>query len=145
MTNGPGRRQHRDAALAGSVASVIVDEQTGDGTGKNCRFCNIVSLGTPRNVLSDVRIEVHLSNGTELGPTAPVDLAGSQVLGINLPATEASFTGWIAHAEVGGSAEGSQTGGEGVGEHGAGRVAGGEHGARAVGAHDTSGERRGGG
>ena len=90
---------------------------------------------TTGNVLSQVRVEVYLSNGTELGPTAPVDLAPGQVLDINLPATEASFTGWIAHAEVGGNAEGSQVGGEGVGEHGA----------RAVGQHDTSSERRGGG
>ena len=87
------------------------------------------------NVLSQVRIEVHLSNGTELGPTTPVDMTPGQVLGINLPATEASFTGWIPHAEVGAVAEGSQVGGEGAGEHGSGRAAGG--------AHDTGGERRG--
>ena len=90
---------------------------------------------TTANVLSQVRIEVHLSNGTELGPTAPVDMAPGQVLEINLSATEASFTGWIAHADVGGNAEGSQVGGEGVGEHGA----------RAVGEHDTGSERRGSG
>ena len=90
------------------------------------------------NVLSQVRIEVHLSNGTELGPTTPVDMAPGQVLEINLPATEASFTGWIAHAEVGGGAEGSQIAGEGAGEHGAGNAAGG-------GEHDTGSERRGSG
>ena len=72
---------------------------------------------TTGNVLSQVRVEVHLSNGTELGPTIPVDLAPGQVLEVNLPATESSFTGWIAHAEVGGNAEGSRIGGEGVGEH----------------------------
>ena len=90
---------------------------------------------TTANVLSQVRVEVHLSNGAELGPTTPVDMAPGQVFEINFPATEASFTGWIAHAEVGGNAEGSETGGEGVGEHGA----------RAVGEHDTGSERRGGG
>ncbi len=82
---------------------------------------------TTGNALSQVRAEVHLSNGTELGPTAPVDLAPGQVLEINLPATEASFTGWIAHAEVGGNAKGGQVGGEGFGEH------------------DTGSEQRGGG
>ena len=97
---------------------------------------------TTGNVLNQVRVEVHLSNGTELGPTTPVDMAPDQVLEIDLPATEVSFTGWIAHAEVGGG-EGSQTGGEGVGEHGAGRLAGGEHGARGVGAHNTGSEQRG--
>ena len=30
---------------------------------------------TTNNVLTRVRIEVHLSNGTELGPTPPIDLA----------------------------------------------------------------------
>ena len=100
---------------------------------------------TTGNVLSQVRVEVHLSNGTELGPTTPVDLAPGQALEVNLPATAASFTGWIAHAEVGGNAEGSQVEGTGVGEHGAGPVAGGEHGARSAGAHDTGSERRGGG
>ena len=98
---------------------------------------------TTNNVLSNVRIEVHLSNGTELGPTTPVDMAPGEALPVNLPATQASFTGWIAHAEVGGG-EGSQPGGEhggggqsGGGEHGGGGQSGGEHGGR--------GERRGGG
>ena len=30
---------------------------------------------TTNNVLSNVRIEVHISNGVELGPTTPVDMA----------------------------------------------------------------------
>ena len=88
---------------------------------------------TTGNVLNRVRIEVHLSNGTELGPTTPVDLAPGQVLGVRLPATQASFTGWVAHAEVGG--------GEAGGEHGFG--GGGEHGSS--GEHGSGGERRGGG
>ena len=81
---------------------------------------------TTSRVLTRVRIEVHLSNGTELGPTTPVDMAPGQVRAVNLPSTQASFTGWVAHAEVGGG-EGSESGGEGGGEHG------------------SSGERRGGG
>ncbi len=56
---------------------------------------------TTNSVLSRVRIEVHLSNGTELGPTAPVDLAPGEVVAVNLPSTQVSFTGWVAHAEVG--------------------------------------------
>ena len=81
---------------------------------------------TTGNTLNRVRIEVHLSNGTELGPTTPVDMAPGQVLAVNLPSTAAPFTGWIAHAEVGGSGEGSQSGGE----HGpsSGGESGGEHG-----------------
>ena len=61
---------------------------------------------TNNNVLTNVRIEVHLSNGTELGPTIPVELAPGQVMEVNLPSTAASFTGWVAHAEVGSGAEG---------------------------------------
>ena len=88
-------------------------------------------------MLTRVRIEVHLSNGTELGPTTPVNMAPGQVLAVNLPSTQASFTGWVAHAEVGGG-EASGSCGESGGEHGgSGGESGGEHG--------SGGERRGGG
>ncbi len=90
---------------------------------------------TTGNVLNQVRIEVHLSNGAELGPTVPVDMAPGQAIGVYLPATQASFTGWVAHAEVGG--------GEAGGEHGGNGRSGGEHGSR--GEHGSGGERRGGG
>ena len=76
---------------------------------------------TTDNVLTRVRIEVHLSNGTELGPTVPVDMAPGEVLAVNLAATPEPFTGWIPHAEVGsgeGASEGSEAGGEGSGEGG---------------------------
>ena len=67
---------------------------------------------TTSGVLDRVRVEVHLSNGTELGPTTPTDMAPGEVAAINLPATAASFTGWTAHAEVGGGGEGRESGGE---------------------------------
>ena len=51
--------------------------------------------------LRRVRVEVHLSNGTELGPTTPVDLAPGQVAAITLPATSQPFATWSAHPEVG--------------------------------------------
>ena len=93
---------------------------------------------TTNGVLSQVRIEVHLSNGVELGPTTPRDMAPGEIVTVTLPATQASFTGWVAHAEVGGGGEGSQSGGEGGGEHGGSSdESGGEHG--------SGGERRGGG
>jgi len=112
-------------------------------------FIGIVE-NTTSNVLSNMRIEVHLSNGTELGPTTPVDMAPGEVLAVNLPATQASFTGWIAHAEVG-AGDGSQSGGEGGGEHGgrgeSGGESRGEHGSggESSGEHGGRGERRGGG
>ncbi len=97
---------------------------------------------TTNNTLSNVRIEVHLSNGTELGPTTPVDMRPGEMYAIEMPATQEAFTGWIAHAEVGGGEgggeHGSGSGSESGGEHGSGgRESGGEHGGR--------GERRGGG
>ena len=62
-------------------------------------------IGTVENTtdaaLNRVRVEVHLSNGTELGPTTPVSLAPGQVVAITLPATGQAFTSWSAHPEVG--------------------------------------------
>ena len=101
---------------------------------------------TTNGVLYRVRIEVHLSNGWELGPTTPTDMAPGEVVAVNLPATQASFTTWTAHAEIGSAEERSESGGEGSesggeqrngGEHGSGEESGGEH--------DGDGERRGGG
>ena len=92
---------------------------------------------TTSGVLDRVRVEVHLSNGTELGPTTPTDMAPGEVAAINLPATPGPFTGWTAHAEVGGGGEGSGSGGESGGEHGSGGESGGEHG--------SGDERQGGG
>ncbi len=91
---------------------------------------------TTNSVLTRVRIEVHLSNGTELGPTTPADLAPGQTARVILPSTQASFTGWVAHAEVGGG-----EGGESGGEHGS----GGESGSESGGEHGSGGERSGSG
>ena len=60
--------------------------------------------------LERVRVEVHLSNGTELGPTTPTDLAPGQKVPVTLTATSEAFESWSAHPEVGG--------GDGSGEHG---------------------------
>ena len=85
---------------------------------------------TTNNVLTNVRIEVHLSNGMELGPTVPIDMAPGQLGTVHLPSTQASFSGWVAHAEVGG--------GESGGEHGSGGEGGGEHGGRGEGGGEGS-------
>ena len=69
--------------------------------------------------LTRVRIEVHLSNGIELGPTTPTDLAPGEILDVVLPASTQSFDGWTPHAEVGASEGGGESGsGEGSGESG---------------------------
>ena len=90
---------------------------------------------TTSGVLDRVRIEVHLSNGAELGPTTPQALAPGEAVAITLPATQESFTGWVAHAEVGFDIEGSGSGGEPGCEQGGSDESGGEHG--------SGGERRG--
>ena len=95
---------------------------------------------TTNNVLTRVRIEVHLSNGTELGPTVPMDLAPGQVQPVTLPSTQASFTGWVAHAEVGGGGEATQSGGEAGGEHGGREGSGGEGGGEGGGTGAEAGE-----
>ena len=70
--------------------------------------------GTVENMteatLDQVRIEVHLSNEAELGPTTPTEVGPGEVLTINLPATEESFTEWTGHIEVGRGEHGNESG-----------------------------------
>jgi len=62
-------------------------------------------IGTVENIsektLTRVRIEVHLSNGTELGPTEPINLAPGKKAEVKLLAEGQTFEWWKAHAEVG--------------------------------------------
>jgi hypothetical protein len=69
---------------------------------------------TTDTVLKQVRVEVHLSNGKELGPTTPADLGPGQRREVRLTATNKGFDGWTAHPEVG---IGELGHGEGPGEH----------------------------
>ena len=123
----------------GSGANMLAPDETFDAVRGGARL--ILSYDAPSNsfkgtventtngVLDQVRIEVHLSNGTELGPTTPQALAPGEIVTVTLPATQASFTGWVAHAEVGSGSEGSSSGRESGGEHGgSGGESGGEHG-----------------
>lgn len=71
-------------------------------------------------VLTRVRVEIHLDNGTELGPTTPTDLAPGETLDIVLPSTPEPFTAWTTHAEVGSGEGGSEHGAGGEGSEGSG-------------------------
>lgn len=75
-------------------------------------------LGTVENTsdktLKLVRVEVHLSNGKELGPTTPADLAPGQKRAVKLAVTSKDFEKWNAHPEVG---SGEHESGEKHGEH----------------------------
>ena len=82
-------------------------------------------VGTVRNVTAQtieaVRVEVHLSNGTELGPTPRNDLKPGAKLAVELSAEGQRFEWWKAHAEAGagehGAEHGHEHGGEHAGEH----------------------------
>ena len=64
-------------------------------------------IGTVENVtektISRVRVEVHLSNGKELGPTKSINLAPGEKEDVKLSAEGQSFSWWKAHAEAGAS------------------------------------------
>ena len=105
---------------------------------QNNSFNGTVENATDKT-LERVRVEVHLSNGTELGPTIPSDLKPGEKRKITLKATSKGFDGWSAHAEVGNEEHG---GSEGGGEHGS-REGRGEHSSREGGGEHSS--REGGG
>ena len=103
-----------DEVRSGARLILTYDVQTNSfkGTVKN----------TTDETLKQVRVEVHLSNGIELGPTPPGDLAPGEKRDILLVATSTDFTAWTAHPEVG---EGEHNRGESHGEHDS--EGGGEH------------------
>ena len=72
-------------------------------------FAGTVKNGTDATV-RQVRVEVHLSNGAELGPTANVDLRPGQSAPVELLAGSQEFNKFSTHVEIGS--------GEHVGEHG---------------------------
>ncbi len=85
-------------------------------------------IGTVENVTNktvfSVRVEVHLSNGTELGPTSPIDLEIGDKADVKMSDEGHSFTWWKTHAETGEGEHGGEHGddgehgGEHSGEHG---------------------------
>ena len=67
-------------------------------------------IGTVENVtnktVSGVRVEVHLSSGTELVPTTPLELTPGKKTNVSLSAEGHMFSCWQAHAETGKSESG---------------------------------------
>jgi len=61
-------------------------------------------MGTVGNTtaqrLCAVRVEVHLSSGTELGPTERVNIDPGQAIEVELPTKEVGFESWTSHPEV---------------------------------------------
>lgn len=58
---------------------------------------------TTQDALPAVSVGVNLSNGSELGPTRPVDLAAGESQSVELNAAGESFDGWSAYSELGSS------------------------------------------
>jgi len=146
----------RDAGESGSEGSGEGNEESGTTLALNETYDTVRNgarlimaydpesnsfIGTVENTtgkpLTRVRVEVHLSNGVELGPTTPVDLAPGEKRDVTLTATMVAFDGWTAHPEVGS--------GEGGGEHGNGGEGGGEHGNGGEGGEEGGSEHGGGG
>ncbi len=101
------RTQTYDETRAGARLVLRYDPATQTFTG--------TVTNTTNATLTRVRVEVHLSNGVELGPTQPTDLAPGQSIDVSLPATGQTFATWGAHPEVG---SGGESTAEGGGQHG---------------------------
>lgn len=66
------------------------------------RFNGTVT-NTTGTTVTDVRVEIHLSNGTELGPTPRVDLAAGAKQSVTLDASGQNFDWYSVHVEFGSS------------------------------------------
>lgn len=84
-----------DQLRRGTRLILSYNKETGSFTGS--------VQNTTEEMLPQIRVEVHLSNGTELGPTPPVDLDPGQSQSIELSADGEEFDRWTAHAEIGSS------------------------------------------
>ena len=86
-----GRTQTWDATRRGMRLTLSFDEAQGAFTG--------TVENTTEATICNVRVEVHLSNGTELGPTAGQDLEPGESAATRLPSGGESFERWTAHPE----------------------------------------------
>ena len=68
---------------------------------QNTQKFNGTVTNTNDAAVSDVRVEIHLSNGTELGPTPRTGLATQESKPVTLDATGQSFDWWSVHVELG--------------------------------------------
>ncbi len=114
-----GRREHGEEGEGGEHGSGgegeesgerIGPEDTWDATRNGARlvlsfdpasnaFVGTVE-NTSRRTLCAVRVEVHLSTGTELGPTKRTDLPSGETTVVELPTAGEVFDTWTAHPEV---------------------------------------------
>lgn len=67
---------------------------------------------TSEKVVKRARVEVHLSNGIELGPTTPKDIKAGDKIEVKLSANGQVFDTWSTHAEIGSNEHGHDGGDE---------------------------------
>jgi len=93
-----GRNEPWDAVRRGAHLILSFDETAGAfvGTVRN----------TTKEPLCAVRVEVHLHEGSELGPTEKRDLRPGETMNVELSAEGESFESWTTHPEVSRCSEG---------------------------------------
>jgi hypothetical protein len=114
-----GRGEHSEGGESGEHGSREEGEESGerigpegtwDATRNGARLvlsfdpASNAFVGTVENTtdqtLCAVRVEVHLSTGTELGPTERTDLLPGEETVVKLPTAGEAFDTWTAHPEV---------------------------------------------
>ncbi len=66
------------------------------------RFNGTVT-NTTNSTVADVRVEIHLSNGTELGPTPRTSLNAQESKPVTLDSSGQNFDWYSVHVEIGSS------------------------------------------
>ncbi len=105
-----GRDHHGPGEEGEKSGEYIGREDTWDATRKGARLilsfdpASDAFVGTVENTsrvrLCAVRVEVHLSTGTELGPTERTDLQPGEKTVVRLATGGEAFDTWTAHPEV---------------------------------------------
>ena len=108
--HGEARERHDHGSEGEESGEYLGPEETWDATRRGARL--ILSFdparsafggtveNTTQQTLCAVRVEVHLSTETELGPTERTDLAPGESRAVELPAAGEPFAAWTAHPEV---------------------------------------------
>jgi hypothetical protein len=107
---GEERGEHGSGEAREESGEYIGLEDTWDATRNGARLvlsfdpASSAFVGTVENTtgqtLCAVRVEVHLSTGTELGPTERTDLLPGEQAVMELPTAGEVFDTWTAHPEV---------------------------------------------
>ncbi len=109
--HGEGGETHGESGEEGEESGVYIGRgETWDVVRKGARLvlkfdaASNAFVGTVENTtagtLCSVRVEVHLSTGTELGPTPRTDVPSGQKTDVTLATGGEAFDTWTAHPEV---------------------------------------------